>query len=310
MNMMTQQIERPAALEAGELSSRAMLVTFQVSQWTARRIDRKVTREVNEAHNAKQHAGRYNKCLIDPKALLPVTQAAAEARAEFNRLSLPWTSDGTRILPVAAFDTFQSKMRKCRETFEAKVAEFIAAYPDHIETARVELGEMFNEGEYPSQSGLHRRFRWRISVGQITDNRDWRVALSEEKLDAIREQVEAEMSETMDRAVADCFKRLSDVVGRMAERLRAYKPATASTKAEGIFRDSLVENVRDVVAVLPMLNITGDAKLAAVIEKARESLCVADAQRLRDDPIIRADVAAEAEAIMADMADFMGEDDD
>jgi hypothetical protein len=90
----------------------------------------------------------------------------------------------------------------------------------------------------------------------------------------------------------------------MAEKLKAFKPAQGGDRAEGIFRDSLVENVRELVAVLPSLNITGDPTLAAVAARM-EALCRDDADELRDNAAARASVAAEADAILADVGQFL-----
>ena len=53
MNAFTPAIAAPA------LASRAMLMSLKISQWSARRLDREITDEVNSSHGAAADAGRH-----------------------------------------------------------------------------------------------------------------------------------------------------------------------------------------------------------------------------------------------------------
>ncbi|MBX8803295.1 hypothetical protein HBA92_21450 [Ochrobactrum sp. MR28] len=74
-------------------------------------------------------------------------------------------------------------------------------------------------------------------------------------------------------------------------------------KSEGVFRDSLVENIRDLITVLPALNITGDPELTAMAEKLKP-LAEHNASTLRDNPTIRRDVADEAAKIFQSVSEY------
>ena len=65
---------------ANVLSSKAMLAGLNITQWAARKVDKKVTRETNDAHGAAHDAGRYNKALIAKEALAAIVAAANAAR--------------------------------------------------------------------------------------------------------------------------------------------------------------------------------------------------------------------------------------
>jgi hypothetical protein len=88
----------------------------------------------------------------------------------------------------------------------------------------------------------------------------------------------------------------------MSERLRAYN----GTK-EGSFRDSLVDNVRDLVDLLPRLNVTADPVLDNTAQKMRDMLCAYDAQLLREDTNLRHTVAKSADEILSAMAGYTGD---
>jgi hypothetical protein len=66
-----------------------------------------------------------------------------------------------------------------------------------------------------------------------------------------------------------------------------------------------VQNVRDLVELLPAFNLTNDQTLDALTRRMRDELCSADAQTLRDDPKARKSVARAAESILDDAREFM-----
>jgi hypothetical protein len=100
----------------------------------------------------------------------------------------------------------------------------------------------------------------------------------------------------------DVWGRMRDVVGKMAERLRAYDPNNASAAP---FRDSLVSNITELLEVVPSLNLTGDAAVTDFAARIRQDLTGFDAQALRDNMFTREDVAQRAESIYNQMAAFI-----
>lgn len=294
MNMKTRKLD---------LSSRAMLVQLSIGQWTARKLDRKVSAEVALQHDAKRSAGNYNKVLLARGNLAAIAQVASQARADHADASLPWMQDGSRILPVDAYGRYTEVMRKHRVAFEREVKEFIAAYPEFVEQARDDLGALFNAADYPSARDVARRFHWSVTVLPMPDAADFRVDMDAATVAMLQADVAASVQDAVSRAMGDASERLHRVVRAMADKLAAYKPDLG--KQGNPFRDSLVENVREVCDVLPLLNLTGDARLAAAIEQVRDTLAVHDAQALREDETLRRDVAAKADAIADAMAGWM-----
>ena len=69
---------------AADISARAMLVCLKISAWTARKFDKRVTKEVNEARGASEDAGRYNKMLLpgDAEAYRTLVKVCNAARGD------------------------------------------------------------------------------------------------------------------------------------------------------------------------------------------------------------------------------------
>jgi hypothetical protein len=74
---------------------------------------------------------------------------------------------------------------------------------------------------------------------------------------------------------------------------------------KAIFRDSLVDNIKEQCALLSRLNFMDDPNLEAMRQHVEGSL-IKHPDALRNDPDLRRDTAAEAKAIMDKMSVFMG----
>jgi hypothetical protein len=291
-------------LRAADLSSRVMLVQLSVSQWTARKLDRKVTDQVARENDAKRDVGRYNKVLVARGALAAIAAIVTDARQDHATYTLPWLQDGTRIMPVDAFKTYAAKMQGHRERMLAEVREFVASYDDYIAQARVDLGALFNAGDYPTAREVGQKFKFNVTALPMPNVSDFRVDLDKDTVAALQADMQADIQAAMGAAVKDVAERLYTVARAMSDKLTAYAPDLG--KQGNPFRDSLVENVRELVSVLPMLNVTGDARLSKAIDDAREKLVRHDAQDLREDEALRAETAQAAADIADAMAAFMG----
>lgn len=287
------------------LATRAMLSGLTIRQWTARKLDKRVTKEVNDRHGAAADAGRYNKALIAKGALEAIVSAANAARASHYLRTLPWLDDGARILPAAGYMAYSSELREHRIAFESAVETFLAGYPDFVADAEGRLNGLFNLADYPAANEIRTRFAFAVRMLPMPVADDFRVAIGDGQAATIRAEIEQATREALDGAMRDAWNRVVDTVGRMVERLNAYKPGADGTRAEGIFRDSLVENVRELVALLPSFNLTDDAFLTATVARLEAELCQHTAADLRESDTLRVDTAKAAAAILADVSAYL-----
>ena len=283
------------------LSTRAMLSDLSISVWSGRKYDRKVSDEVATSHNATQDAGRYNKRLVAKQALQKIAQVQRDAFSSYYKKSMPWADSGLRIFPASLYLDFVDEVKQLERKFDAAVDEFASAYPQVIEDAKRDLNGLFNAGDYPSPKHIKKHFAFSVTMMPLPDVSDFRVDLS----DATVAQLQADWQRGQDAMVNamlnDALKRITDVVGRMSERLHAYK--VTDDKTEGVFRDTLVSNVRELSAILPALNVSQDAKLDGIIA-AMGALTKHDASTLREDDVTRATVATAADEILESVSEF------
>ncbi|GIW55382.1 MAG: hypothetical protein KatS3mg082_1786 [Nitrospiraceae bacterium] len=162
------------------IKDKAMLVQPSISVWSARRIDKAITREVAQRHGADaRKAGRYNKCLIDPEAetFVEVRRIAQAARDFHYGHTLPWTQQGAQILPAAEYWEYSAQMKEFQDRFNQAVKVFVAEYPALKEKARKDLNGLYREEDYPSPTEVKSKFSFEVHILPIPDADDWRVAL-------------------------------------------------------------------------------------------------------------------------------------
>ena len=286
------------------VTEKAMLAKLKISRWSASKHDKKISEEVAQKHGADPTMGRYSKRLVAKEHLDKIAQIATRARHHHYENTLPWLDDGARILPAANYFDYMQQQNALRAQFEQEVAEFAKGYPAVVDEARRSLNGLFDPADYPSPSEIGGKFTMQVDVDPMPSADDFRVSLSEDENARIRESIQTRLDDAVQNAVNEVWHRVHDLVAHMVERLRAYK-VTPEGKVENTFRDSLVGNIRQMVDLLPKLNITQNNALEAMRQRLADELCGIDAPMLREDETVRNEVAANAEAILAEIKDFM-----
>jgi hypothetical protein len=277
------------------LNDRAILVQLSISQWTARKYDKKATLEVANSFGNRVDQGRYNKALLPMNDLLGnVHKMSTNIRTYYYENTLAWGVDGTQMLPTSNYLGFVTAFRKQRDDWNQLVSQFCNEYPRLEQDAQRVLGGLYNPADYPSVNEVRRKFNIELRFSPVPSS-DFRVAIADEELDRIRSEVQASVSSSYSTAMRDVWQRIYDKVKHMAEKLA--DPAA-------IFRDSMVENIREQCALLSRLNFMDDPNLEALRSEVEGTL-LKHPDALRNDPDLRRDTAAEAKAIMDKMSVFM-----
>jgi hypothetical protein len=287
---------------ASPLSRKATLVAVIINQWTARKLDKRVTDKVNREHNATADAGRYNKLLIEAKRLEKLNSIVSKARQLHYAMTKPWCDEGMRILPNVLHTKFANEFRVLKRDFAAAADEFCADYPRFVEERKRALNGLFNAADYPSANEIRSKFKLDTKVFPVPEADDFR----SDVLDADTiEDIKREITETSDTVLSDAMldtkQQIIKAVGRMSERLTAYDGSR-----EGSFRDSLVENVRELAELLPAFNFNNDPAFDALVKRIQQELCAEDAATLRKHDGVREAVQKSADDILKDVESLLG----
>ena len=270
------------------IQDQAMLIALTIKQWTARKYDKKASLEVDQTHQATG-AGRFNKLLLDKKALASLNQIASSARDFHYTHTLAWDDNGYRLLVSKLFMPYRAKINVLIGQWNEQTEQFVRNYPVFVQSARTRLGTLYEPGDYPPVTEIGHRFGMKMLITPVPNANDFRVDVGKQDAERIKAEITEATNERVEIAMKDCWDKAKQVVQKMQERL---------SDTDAIFRDSLVENIADVLAILPAMNLTGDKHLNELIVQMKEELIVPP-QRLRDDAHLRSETAQKANEILA-----------
>ena len=285
------------------LTHDAMLVSLRINAWSGRLHDRQASNHVAIHHDASASAGRYNKRLLPKAAFAALTATMSQARTTHYENTLPWDDQGSRLLTVANYERYTELLDALGERVARERARLIEDYGGHIDQARLDLGRLFRLEDYPSKEALRDRFSIAYRIVPVPDADHFMARLASGDTERVKRDIERRIEERLHGAVGDLYRRLGEAVEHVSERLRE--------DGEGkplVFRDSLIENIRGLVDVVPRLNIFGDDELARLCGQVKDRISVVDPDTLRPsrtfDPAVRDRVKRDADALTARFAGY------
>lgn len=280
------------------IKDKAMIATFSVSQWSARKLDKRVTKEVTEKYHTSENTVRLTKLLLPKRALETISKIVNEARAFHYTNTLPWDDILGRLLTSANFTTYKSKMDSYEILFGEAVDVLDNNFPALYENSRLLLNGLWNPKDYPCPSKIRSKFSFLVSFTPIIDGNDFRVNISELEAKKIQLDVENRLKASTATAMHDLYKRVSTALSNMVNRLG---------DKDAIFRDSLVTNLSDLCKLLPRLNLLNDQNLETIRENIESQiLAQCNPQILREDPRTRRVTANAAQDILDQMEGYTG----
>ena len=278
------------------LSDKALLAQLSISQWTARKYDRKVSNEIANQHNAAIQAGRYHKALL-PMAdqLTNVHKKAGHIRNTFYANTVPWGIEGTMMLPSKNYLDFMAIFRKEKSEWESIVTEFFSSYEQLCRDARRWRGSMYDPNDYPPLSEIRDKFRMELAIMPVPEN-DFRVEIPE----AEKAQLEAELGQRVqdasDLAMKNVWQQLYDKVEWLHEKL---------TDPNKLLQAGTYQGMSVLCDLLPKLNVADDPALDGVAAQVKATIANHHHESLRNDPDLRRTVAAETKEIMDRIKGYM-----
>lgn len=278
------------------ISNECMIVNLRSGLWAGHRLDKAATQKITQDSNADADAARVNKHLIPKDALSDVVTAQGALRQHFYYNTLPWKDNGDRLLTRQTYARFINEHTELVQKFNEAVDDFLEnRYAAARAQAEFRMGDLFKPDDYPSTSELRHRFYVTLDIDAVAETGDFRVTMSESAAKQIRQDMEANLTSRVGRAMQDIWTRL-------AETLHHF---TARMEGDTTFRDTTVTNLEEIVAILPELNMTNDPNLAAICDDIKGALVGYSPSELRRDSHVRSAAAVEARRIMDNMAGFM-----
>lgn len=274
------------------LSQRAMLVRLKRSMYQPYAHDPQMTAKVEQDTGVRK-AGRFNKRLfLDCYLLTDTNSAFNDAYAYVQRNTVPWFDDGFRMLPAAQYFDFTAGVRELLATAKRK-ADNLAVHWQYLVAKDMErLGPLADPNDYPQDIRSH--YDISIKFMPVPDTNDFRVAITEEDKQTLNDQLAEAEANVSKYLLVEMLKPIQHA---------AEKLAVPIGEKGSFFRDSLMNNITEVLERARKLNISNDPKIAEMVDEINAAMrgYTAAPDLLREDIGARSDAQAKLDAIMAKM---------
>ena len=276
------------------IGNNAMLVDLNISMWTGRKMDRKVSEEIDASKSTKARAGNYHKKLLAGSDKLEKVQKIATAVRTWNyQQTLPWSDGGSRLLPMKSFFDYKATLNNYENQYNLAVDEFLQEYPQLVSSSAFTLGELFDRGEYPEAEDLRNKFRFKYVFCPVPDAGDFRIDVEEEAKSELQEQYKSYYEEKLNSAMKDAWDRLHETLTHMSSRL------DYTDENKKLFYASTITNATELCGMLSNLNVTNDPKLEEARQKLEKALSGVDVDAVRESEAIRSSVKSKVDDILS-----------
>jgi hypothetical protein len=276
----------PIQIAMNDIQSKVLIVRPSISMPGNSRTDEALTDEVHVNHHMDDKAGRYVKQLYPSNSLKPLTKIAGEAR-RYHKQNTVTCSFGD-LLPTVRFENYKQVIDGYTRQFHAEADRFQANFDSIMAEARRIHQGTFKPEFYPTRETVREEFKFSLFTAPLPRSNDLVVQyMAEDRLAELR----ASLDQEVQRAGRDAGRQ---VMARVLARVQKICDTLANPDA--IFRDSLIENLRDMVQLAPALNIADDPSISAVVRECADKLLKAP-ETLRQVPAVRALTAEHAKNI-------------
>jgi hypothetical protein len=280
---------------AAMLSDRTMLVHLNVSQPRLTITDKDETSKVLASHNAERDVAKVLKDLYG-KDYKPIKTAINELRSFHYHMTSPWLDQGQRILATANFQRYTAGLRSRKDNITALFEDFVADYEQMLERQQRRQNGMFKASDYPTTYELREQFGIKVAYSPVPTANDFRCEVDEIDAEIVKADLLVREQEATRTVMRDTWQRLHEAVSHAASKL---------ADADGIFRDTMIENINALLDILPGLNVDKDPNLDKLADEIRQHVASCSPDRLRKDDVLRRDAAKAADDIVNRMAAFM-----
>jgi hypothetical protein len=262
--------------EYKDLFQKACLLQFSVKSWQCSKvIDQNVMRMKMGTESEWLRGRKY---LINPELLGQIHTATHQARNVIQRHALPFPITSIYLIPKESLKLVDERLEQYKKRFWHTVDEFVPQYMPAREEARLELGELYNDDDYPENITKRFNFEWRYLALGIPGKTS---VLTPEIYEREKEKFQNLMDETRELALSALREEFGDVIGHLVNRLseNGGKPK--------IFKGNMFNKLHEFLDEFGTRNLFQDDLLMALAEQAKTIISGTSAYNLQYNQSLR-----------------------
>lgn len=272
----------------------AMLISLTFNFGKSGGEDKAITKELCDKYGASNQVLKGNKRTFCKEATAPLRKLTNEWKSRLRRFAPPWDIPSMFLckpMNVAKAIALRDEYIPALDTL--KVAHLLERYDYWKELTKSQLHSAYKEEEFPSREELIADVGWSMGIMPLPDSEAIRRIKNlggDDIMDALTASHNERVQQGIKAGMAEAYTQLMEPLQHMVDTLK---------QPDKIIRESLVANVRNVIAEIPGLNLTDDSELARFASEAEALLASLDTESLRELPVVRQATADKAAAILA-----------
>ena len=249
------------------LADSAVLVSLNISSWGGQKLDKGMTKELNDTKRASSNASKVQKNLMaGDDSLRNIKKYESKIRAEHIRLTLPWGDRGSRLLPTSAMMDYKDKIDDMLTILKDMWRVFLdVSYPNYRDNvAPLKMGDMYNYHDYPTEFELRcKTFDYSLVFEPVAESGDFRIDVPKQLMEELKEQHQASVDNRVQTAISSAWDRVKTQIESMKDKLAIEMDDDGKNKDGKTVRyhDTFVQNATDLCDLLAHLNVTNDPRL-------------------------------------------------
>jgi len=300
MNAMTMTPPKLSTL----LSQVAVIVTVSKTSLGLKRQDKSAAKQADMQHGAKLGASTtsVNRFIgSGAERVKEVNAIADELIAEIKARSTDW--NGQRLVNNAILQEVLGLYHNKKAACDSKVSSLVADAPMLIAEAYSGIGDF--KVVPPSEDEIRDAFSLSFDVSQIADTDKFKATGVDASLEEeMKRRFEDGVQAAFNNAQRDALQRVAKPVAHLIERMTAYDKSVGPDGKGGRLYDTTITNITDIGKVFRSFNVLGDPFLDG-LAKQLDAFENIDADDLKKDRHLRADVSAKAAAILDSLKDLI-----
>ena len=287
------------------LASSAVLVSVDISVWSATKQDRGISDEVTTAKNADKSAGRYVKNLL---ANHPKHKAVVNYRQTIynwlQRRTYRW-NQSQNLLPSVDVPKFKQEYQEHQIAFHALVDSLTNDYDSIVSDMAFKQGTMFNRNDYPTKEQVHAKFSLNLYVSEVPMN-DFRCGIAQDIADDLFNTYKQQARGIIESIAQEQSERMVEVMTSISHccGVDEYEYGDeVRTKRRKIY-DTTIQKALEMCESFKRFNLKNDSGLELARSSLEKVLRGVKAEDIRDSDAVRHHVKEGIDDILSKFSSF------
>lgn len=226
---------------------------------------------------------RVSKRILDSEELRKIVSHVSATRINLRFYAIPTSvfRYGCYGIPLGCVDRVDVMLQDASRKFNALVTDFIAAYPTLVKEAAERLGELYNPGDYKTVDEVRRVFKFEYGYSTFDVPSTLRGISS-----ALFERERVKATAKWQEAGVEIRDAMRTGFAEMVDQMVGILTPGEDGKTKR-FKRSSVDGFKEFLSTFESRNITDDAELSSLVNKARKILDGASIDSIRGDQPIR-----------------------